>query len=236
MTFFNSDQPILRLKQEALDIQDLSGLLRVHWKVGDITLFQMLYTRIDQVFVLWGGITAIIFGVAQFYPISWTDQAIAWAALTTFGVILMAWLSWYWVSIEQLRWVVYCWSGLMLIGVALTAYGIFCGCGWILLNLCPLWLGLSAFGYWVCGIGMRSRTFLITGLFHVIAIPMLAITPGLQFFHTGVVMAGSLFLLSGIQWDMRLPVEFQLLTVEQKAFNQEQHRLRQLSNAACRNA
>ena len=236
MTFFNSSQPVLRLKQEALDIQDLSGLLRIHWKIGDITLFQTLYTRIDQVFALWGGITAFIFGIAQFYPISWTNQAIAWSVLTLMGTAVMAWMTWYWVKVEKLRWVVYCWSGLMLVGVALTDYGIFWGCGWILLNLCPIWLGLSAVGYLASGVGMRSRTFLITGLFHLIAIPILAITPGWQFLNTGVVMSGSLFLLSGIQWDMRSPIETNLLTAEQKAFNRQQHRLRQLGNTVCRNA
>ena len=236
MTFFNSSQPILRLKQEALDVQDLSGLLKIHWRIGDITLFQTLYTRIDQVFVLWGGITAFIFGVAQFYPMSWTDQAIAGSLLTLFGTAGMVWLTWYWVSVEQLRWVVYSWSGLMLIGVALTDYGIFGQCGWILLNLCPIWLGVSALGYLASGIGMRSRTFLITGLFHLIAIPLLSITPSLQFFNTGFVMAGSLFLLSGIQWDMRSPAEPNFLTAEQKAFNREQHQLRQMGNTVCRNA
>ena len=236
MPFFNPGEPILRPKQEALDIQDLSGLLRIRWRIGDITLFQTLYTRIDQVFALWGGITAFIFWVAQFYPISWTDQAIAWSILTVLGAGIMAWMTWYWVTVEKLRWVVYGWSGLMLIGVALTDYGIFWGCGWILLNLCPIWLGLCAIGYLASGIGMRSRTFLIAGLFHLIAIPMLSISPGWQFFNTGFVMAGSLFLLSNIQWDMRAPVESTVLTSEQKSFNREQHKLRQLGNTVCRNA
>ena len=236
MPFFNSSEPILRAKQEVLDIQDLSGLLRIHWKIGDFTLFQTLYTRIDQVFALWGGITAFIFGVAQFYPFSWIDQAIAWTVLTLLGTTLMAGMTWYWVTVEQLRWVVYCWASAMLIGVALTDYGIFGGCGWILINLCSIWLGLSALGYLASGIGMRSRTFLIIGLFHLLAIPMLSISPGWQFFNTGFVMAGSLFLLSGIQWDMRSPVETNTLTPEQRAFNRQQHQLRQLGNTMCRNA
>ena len=236
MTFFNPSEPILRLKQEALDIQDLSGLLRIHWRIGDITLFQTLYTRIDQMFALWGGISAVIFGVAQFYPFSWTDQAIAWSVLTLLGTVVMTWMTWYWVTVEQLRWVVYCWSGLMLVGIALTDYGIFGGCGWILLNLCPIWLGLSALGYLASGVGMRSRSFLIIGFFHLLAIPILAITPGWQYLNTGFVMAGSLFILSGIQWDMRSPVESNVLTREQKAFNREQDQLRRLGNAVCRNA
>jgi hypothetical protein len=52
---------------------------------------------------------------------------------------------------------------------------------------------------------------------------------GWQFLATGLVMAGSLLFLSEVQWDMRPPIEFNLLTLEQRQFNQEQHQLRQLA-------
>jgi hypothetical protein len=54
MSFFNASEPLIRRKQEALDLQDLQGLLRLRWRVGPVNLFSLLYTRIDQVFVVWG--------------------------------------------------------------------------------------------------------------------------------------------------------------------------------------
>ncbi|MFE4106961.1 hypothetical protein [Almyronema epifaneia] len=229
MPFFNSAEPILRRKQPNLDVQDLRGLLRIHWQLGDRTLLSNLYTRIDQVFVVWGWITAIIFGVAQFTLISWSDQAIAWSLLTLVGTMAMTWLAWFWVKVESLRWLIYGWASLMLLGVLLTDYGIFGPCGWILVNLCPLWLGLTATGYLIMGIGMRSRTFLLTALIHGLSILMLSALPQWQFLITGLVMSGCLMLLSEVQWDMRSPIESQMLAADEKAFNREQHRLRQLS-------
>jgi molybdopterin synthase catalytic subunit len=40
MTFSHPTQPIFRTKQQHLDVQDLEGLLKIHWKIGNITLFQ----------------------------------------------------------------------------------------------------------------------------------------------------------------------------------------------------
>jgi hypothetical protein len=41
-------------------------------------------------------------------------------------------------------------------------------------------------------------------------------------------MAVSLLGFSGVQWDMRPPIDYDMLTLEQKQFNDEQYQLRQL--------
>ena len=79
MTFFNASEPLIRCKQEHLDVQDREGLLQLRWQIGNITLFSGLYTRIDQTFLLWGLVTGGIFFTAQFFPISWSFQAILWS-------------------------------------------------------------------------------------------------------------------------------------------------------------
>jgi hypothetical protein len=227
MTSFAALQPILRPKQHALDVQDLQGLLKIHWKVHRFTLYTGFYTRIDQVFLLWGMITGIIFLTAQFLPISWTTQAFAWSVLTLVGTLGTVQLTWYWVSVERLRWVVYCWVGLMLAGLAATDFAIFAG-GWqLLMYLCPLWLGLSAMGYLLTAWGLRSYAFLFSGLLHLGAIAALSYFPQWQHLITGVITAGCLFLLAEVQWDMQSSSDFQMLTEAQRQFNLEQRRLRE---------
>lgn len=226
MSFFNAAEPVLRRKQDQLDLQDRIGLWRIQCQIGDMTLVSRFYTRIDQIFVIWGLIAGIIFGVAQFCPLSWTLQAALWSGLTLIGTIAMATLAWFWVSVERLRWVVFGWAGLMLIGVILTDLGIYGGWWLILCYLCPLWLGLSAFGYIWTAIGVRSRTFLFTGLLHLLGIGLLPYCQGWQYLVTGLVIASCLLFLSEVQWDMRPPIEY-ALSPEQQQFNQEQHRLRQ---------
>ncbi|MBF2003461.1 MAG: hypothetical protein IGS38_22405 [Synechococcales cyanobacterium M58_A2018_015] len=229
MEFFRSPEPLLRRKQAHLDIQDRVGLLQLNYQIGTFTLSRF-YTRIDQVFILWGLITALIFGIAQFFPLSWTVQALLWSGLTGIGTLTMALLSWFWVSVERLRWVVYGWAVLMGVGIILTDLGIWGGWWPILPYLCHLWLGLSALGYFGMGIGMQSRTFVLTGLLHLLSIALLPYVAGWQFGTTGAIMAGSLLLLSEMQWDMRPPIEFSRLTVEEQQFNREQHQLRQASS------
>ena len=114
MTFFNSTEPIIRSKQEALDFQDRKGLLRIHIELGDKTLVSALYTRIDQVFIIWGLISAIIFITAQFLPLSWMIQAGFWTVLTLIGTIAMVCLTNFWVKVERLQWILYFWVSLML--------------------------------------------------------------------------------------------------------------------------
>jgi hypothetical protein len=230
MTSLTAVQPIFRSKRHALDIQDLEGLLKIHWKINHLTLYSGLFTRIDQVFLLWGIITATIFLTEQFLPISWITQAVLWSVLTMVGTLGTVHLSWYWVSVEQLRWVVYCWVGLMLAGVAATDFAIFGG-GWqLLMHLYPLWLGLSALGYLLTAWGLRSYAFLISCLLHLLAIASLSFLPQWQALITGITTAGCLFLLAEVEWDMQSTSDFQILTEEQKQFNAQQRRLRE-SNA-----
>jgi hypothetical protein len=228
MTAFSPVQPTFRRKQHALDVQDLEGLWHLHIQIKDLQLFSSFYTRIDQVFILWGLISAVIFLTAQFWTITWAYQAIIWSVLTIAGSWGTYHLAWYWATVERLRWVIYVWVGLMLGGIAITNWGIFGG-GWVVLPyLCPLWLGLSALGYLMTAGGLRSRAFFYSGLLHIGGLFLLPYFPTWQFLLTGIITAGSLFFLAGVQWDMSAS-DFQLLTTEQKQFNQQQQKQRNLS-------
>lgn len=228
MLLFNSAEPIIRRKQHALDFQDRQGLLRLRLHINDKTLFQSVYTRIDQVFVFWGLITAVIFFTAQFAPINWMIQAAFWSGLTIIGTVGMITLTHFWVQVERLRWVLYAWTVLMLSGVAITDLGIYYGSGMVLMHLCEMWLGLSAVGYFCTGVGLRSRAFMIAGLFHLVGIGILPLCVGWQFMTTGMVMTVNLLMFAETQWDMRPPIDnYDVLSEEQKEFNREQYLIRQ---------
>ena len=232
MTLFNSAEPIIRRKQHALDFQDRQGLLQFKLEVSNKTLFNSIYTRIDQVFVFWGLITAVIFFTAQFAPVDWVTQAIFWSVLTTIGTVGMTILTHFWVKVERLRWVLYSWILLMEGGVIITDLGITQGWGTVLMNLCPLWLGLSAMGYICTGIGLRSRAFIFAALFHICGILILPYCVGWQFLVTGLVMTANLFMFAETQWDMRPPIDnYSVLSEEQKEFNRQQYLIRQTESA-----
>jgi hypothetical protein len=235
MNFFNFSDPILSRKQKALDYQDREGLLQFNLKVNNKTFYLANYTRIDQVFVLWGIISATIFITAQFAPISWLVQAIWWSTLTVVGTLAMIVMTHFWVKVERLRWVLYAWVILMLFGVLITDLGIFLGWGQVLMYLCQLWLILSALGYFCTGIGLRSRAFMISGTIHLLGILILPFAIGWQFLATGLVMVANLLVFAETQWDMRPPIDnYDLLTSEQKQFNQEQYLVRQrVESAEC---
>jgi hypothetical protein len=230
MTLFNLSEPLIRCKQDVLDIQDLRGLLKIDWRIGNIRLFSGLYTRIDQIFLVWGWITAGIFATAQFSTLNWHEQAVLWSVLTAIGVALMASFAWFWVRVEQLRWVVYSWAALMILGVTLTDGGIFLGWGWVILHLCQLWLGISAIGYGLTGWGLRSRTFLIAGACHLAGIALLPLFSLWPFLFSGIIIAGTLLFLSEVQWDMRPPSEKPLLSDEENEFNQTQQARRSVQS------
>ena len=230
MNFFSPTEPIFRRKQEELDFQDRQGLLHLRLQIKDKTLLWLIYTRIDQVFVLWGLISVAIFITAQFAPINWIIQAIVWSALTVIGTFAMIVLTHFWVKVERLYWVLYCWIILMLGGVVITDCSIFLGWGQVLIHLCHLWLGLSALGYFSTGLGLRSRAFIICALIHLLGIAILPYVSGWQFLTTGLVMATNLLIFAETQWDMRSPIEdYDLLTEEQKQFNKKQYQLRQVN-------
>ncbi len=227
MHLFNSAEPIVRRKQHALDFQDRQGLLKLRLQISNKTLFNSIYTRIDQVFVVWGMITAVIFLTAQFAPIDWITQAVFWSILTLAGTAGMIVLTHFWVKVERLRWVLYAWSFLMLCGVAITDFGIYYGSGIVLMHLCHLWLGLSAVGYFCTGIGLRSRAFIMAGLFHILGIAILPFCIGWQFLATGSIMSANLLMFAETQWDMRPPIDnYNVLTEEQREFNREQYLIR----------
>ncbi len=226
MTTFSPTQPVVRSKQAAMDVQDLEGLLHFTIQVKDQEPLYVFYTRIDQVFILWGVICTVIFSTAQFSTLGWTEQAIIWSILTLIGSWGTYGLAWYWVSVERKRWVVYAWIGLMIIGVIVTNWGIF-GNGWsVLPYLSSLWLGLSAIGYLITGWGLRSRAFLLCGGLHLVALTLLPYVPTWQYLFSGFITAGSLFLLASFQWDMYFDSDSQILTEQQKQFNLDQAKKR----------
>lgn len=232
MTLFNSAEPIIRRKQHALDFQDRQGLLKLKLKINNKVLFSSIYTRIDQVFVLWGVITAIIFITAQFAPIDWITQAVFWSTLTAIGTLGMAILTYFWVSVERLRWILYSWASLMLLGIIITDLAITQGLTVVLANLCPLWLGLSALGYICTGFGLQSRAFIVAAIAHVLSILILPYCIGWQFLVTGLVMTANLIFFAETQWDMRPPIkDYGLLSKEQQEFNREQYLTRQAESA-----
>lgn len=229
MTFLKLSQQLLRDKQKDLDYQDLQGIWRFNGKIGNFRLLSGFYTRIDQVFIIWGLICAGIFITAQFLPVSWSTQTILWTTLTVIGVGIMIAFTWFWVSVERLRWLIYAWVILVSGGVILTNLGIFLGLPEVLMHLCPLWLGLSAIGYIITAWAVKSRTFLITAAIHLSGIMLLSYCGGKQFLATGLIMGISLLLLAELQWEMRPPINYDVLTPEQKEFNKQQYLLRQLT-------
>ena len=107
-----------------------------------------------------------------------------------------------------MRWVVILWAILILGGICLTCYGVFLPRGSILSNLCPLWLGVCVLGYGITSLGMRALALTIITSVHLLAIFLLQLVPEQQFFLTGIVMAGSLWVLAAWQWEHRRPSPF----------------------------
>ncbi|MEG3881814.1 hypothetical protein QT972_31095 [Microcoleus sp. herbarium7] len=229
MTFFNYSVPPLRRKQLNLDVQDLEGLWYVQFRLGKNRFYSTFYTRLDQACLLWGLLLIPMFGTAQFFSVSWMLQAGLWSLLSLLGTAAMISKTYYWVKIERVTWVLYGWVILMLLGLLLTDFGIFLGWEKVLANLCPLWLGMSGLGYFLTGVAVRSRALLTASFFHLLGILILPYTSGWYFLFTGVVMVFSLLVLAEWQWDMRHPINYAASTPEQQQFNQEQHRVRELS-------
>ncbi len=218
MAFFNSETQIVQRKQSAFEIQDMPGLWRVHWQRGRFTFISTFYTQHDQACLLWGMTSAVIFVAAQFLPISWTTQTIFASGLTLIGIIGMIRLSWHFVSIEKIRWILYIWVGLMLSGCVITDLSLFLGWGRLLMQICPLWLGLTAVGYLCTGVGMRSRTIMILGFVHLFAIALLPHVGMWQPLTSGLVIGLSSLLLAELQWDADGVCGYQSVTIQK---NQE---------------
>ena len=211
MSFFNPKQPILCKKNISSDDENLNQMKCIEVKMPSTVPLSGIYTCIDQAFIIWGLIAGIIFIVAQFFPIGWSEQAIIWSILTIIGTITMFSLTYSWVKQEKLRWILYLWISLMLFGVAITDLGIFCSWGLVLINLCNFWLLLSAIGYLLTGFGMRSRALFLAAIIHGLAIFLLPNFSSWQFLVTGLVMMSNLLLFSEKQWDRLLPRELNSL-------------------------
>ena len=121
-------------------------------------------------------------------------------------------LTWKFVWLERLGWVLGCWVVLMLTGAIATYQGIWGGWTWVLLHICPLWLCLSGLGYSVTGVGLRSRLFLILGVTHGLMLPVLEILPAWKPLLTGLIISGSAFLIAEFQWDANGVCGYQLQT------------------------
>lgn len=201
MTYFNPNAPLLSQKQDVLELPDIPGLWRCHWKVGNLTLVSTFYTPLDQVCLIWGVISLVIFATAQFFPISWMTQAVWWSVLSVIGTGMMVALTPSWLRTDGLGWVIDSWVALMLLGLVVTDLSIFLGWGQVLMHLCPLWMGLVALGYVGTGLGMRSRTLILTGLVHLLSMAILPYVGAMQFIATGIIMGGSSILLAVFQWD-----------------------------------
>ena len=75
---------------------------------------------------------------------------------------------------------------------------------------------------------LRSRVFIIAGLFHILGILILPYCIGWQFLATGLVMSANLLMFAETQWDMRPPIDnYGVLSEEQKEFNRQQYLIRQ---------
>ncbi|MBE9065830.1 hypothetical protein IQ260_04100 [Leptolyngbya cf. ectocarpi LEGE 11479] len=192
---------VFRLKQDLVDPVDLHGVLRVRLGSQDNVFVSTYFTRLDQALIVWGVVTAAIFLVAQFCYLDWRIQAIVWSALSCAAILLVGRLAWFWVTTRNQRWILYGWSLLVMAGLVSTGYGILSAWGFLLRNLCSIWLGISAFGYFATGIGMQAQALILIGIVHICAIPILIVLPNWPFLLTGLVMSGSLFCLAVFQWE-----------------------------------
>jgi len=209
-----------------IGMRDVNGLMKVHLRTHTrrvltqsqqathtladrlvhrpLSFFSGLtFTEIDRAFLVWGAIALTIFSLAQFSTLSWSAQSSIDAALTGLGISSTSKITWRLACSERLSWVVCLWAILMAGGMMATAYGIFCGISIILINLCPLWLGLCALGYLAMAVGLGSRSFSAASAVHALAIPFLSLHPTHQFLTSGLVMALTLFFFSFVPWDMR---------------------------------
>jgi len=199
--WFGLTSPLLRRKRSAFEIEDLPGLWRVHWQLGDKTVLSTFYTRIDQACLVWGLISTLIFLIAQFCILDWQLQAVLWTGLTFIGTIAMLKLSHHWRAIKPLSDVIDAWVFLMLFGVVLTDLSVFLGWGQMLLHLCSLWLVLDGIGYLYTGAKMRSRAFAFIGVLNLAGLAVLPYVSAWQFLTTGLITGVSTLLIAELQWD-----------------------------------
>lgn len=173
----------------------------IRWSINQTLVFSSVYTRHDRACLLWGSVTMCIFLVAQFVPISWAHQAIAATVLTIVGIVGMTWLTAYLAVEKRIAFVLYSWVVLMALGAALTDMALIYSWLPVLMNFCTLWLGIAGIGYCITSIGMRSRTFLVSGLLHLGAIALLPWVGSWQPIVTGLIISGGVLFMAEFQWD-----------------------------------
>lgn len=203
---FDRAVPALQRKRDNLDIDEREGVLYVGRADSPGGRPSLYYTRLDQALMLWAIATAIIFFTAQFHAFDWHHQARVWSALSLTTLVVTSIRAWPWAVALNLRWVVYLWSAITLVGLGLTDYGIYRSVVPILLNLCPLWLGICALGYGITAIGMGSRALIGVVLVHLLAIEGVWLMPGWLFGITGGAISGCLLILGQLEWDHRASV------------------------------
>lgn len=211
MAFFNSSLPLV-CRKPPVDAATISPTVwSVRFSLRDAVVWSSFYTRHDQACLIWGVLTAGIFAIAQFLPLSWTTLALMASILTGLGSIGMTWLVWRYTHVDQLAWILYTWLTLMLLGTAVTDLSVWHGWGTILCNLCPMWLALCGIGYFITGVGMRSRLILLCSAIHFLSIEFLHLLPAYQLLLTGIVISSSVFLLAEFQWDSNGVCNYQIL-------------------------
>lgn len=203
MTSFFHPDPIFRPKSPDITRKKHDGAIYLS-AFSPLGIFPaQYYTRIDQALWIWGVTVALIFIPAQFLSLDWRVQAVLWSSLSIMAIATTHWLTWCSHQYHHLRWVMKLWAGLMLVGVAVSNYGVFGRQGWILGHMCDIWLGLCSAGYMISAIGMRSRPLAIISGIHSVAILLVNAFPQWMFLGTGIVMSWSLVLLAELWWDHR---------------------------------
>ncbi len=204
MTFFHLHNAIEAEDNQSLGMQDIGGLLSVLLKQKAQFWPSFELSAIDQAFLIWAGITLVIFLTGQFSSVSWAMQTVIDAALTGVGIASTSRLNWALVGDERLNWVIALWAVLMTAGMCVSAYGIYACESLIMVNLCPLWMGLCALGYGAMAVGMRSHAFTAACLVHTLAIALLHHQPNWQYLTTGLVISSTLVFFSVVPWDMQV--------------------------------
>ena len=198
--------PAFQVKRDNLGMDEREGVLYLGKPPETGGYSSLYYTRLDQALMLWAIATAIIFFTAQFHAFDWHHQARVWSALSLSVLVATSIRAWPWAVALNIRWVVYLWAAITLVGLGLTDYGVYLSVGPILLSLCPLWLGLCALGYGITAIGMGSRALGGVVLVHLLAIGLVWMLPGWLFGITGGAIAGCLLILAQLEWDHRASV------------------------------
>ncbi|AFZ18439.1 hypothetical protein [Allocoleopsis franciscana] len=202
MSFFDNSVPPLCCKPTNLDISPQQKVLYLSWGRGKHRFYLRIYTRVDLACLLWALVLIPIFVTPQFFALSWTVQAGLWSSLSLIGLAAMVAMSHEWVKVERVSWVLYCWVILILIGLLVTDLGIILIWSGVIANLCSLWLGLSALGYWCTGLALHSRAIIAAGFFQLLSIGVLPYVRSWQFLFTGSVMVLALILLAEFRWDI----------------------------------